>query len=81
MLACNFKKDAVRYQKCFEQFGDLTTAVVISAPDMREGSEEVDESTDDMVVAFWDKMMAQYRSIRPKNKILHPHGHPCDGYG
>lgn len=60
MLACNFKKDAVRYQKCFEEFGDLTTAVVISAPDMREGSEEVDESTDDMVVAFWNKMMAKY---------------------
>ena len=60
MLACNFKKDAVRYLNCFEQFGDLTTAVVISAPDMREGSEEVDESTDDMVVAFWNKMMNQY---------------------
>lgn len=42
MLACNFKKDAIRYQKCFEEFGDLTTAVVISSPDMREGSEEVD---------------------------------------
>lgn len=60
MLACNYKKDAVRYQKCFEQFGDLTTAVVISAPDMREGIDEVDESTDDMVVAFWNKMMLQY---------------------
>ena len=60
MLACNYKKDAIRYQKCFEQLGDLTTAVVISAPDMREGSEEVDESTDDMVRAFWEKMMAQY---------------------
>ena len=60
MLACNFKKDAIRYQKCFEQFGDLTTAVVISPPDMREGSEEVDESTDDLVVAFWNKMMQQY---------------------
>ena len=47
-------------QKCFEQFGDLTTAVVISAPDMREGVDEVDESTDDMVVAFWNKMMQQY---------------------
>lgn len=60
ILACNFKKDAVRYQKCFEKFGDLTTAVVISAPDMREGSEDVDESTDDLVVGFWNKMMQQY---------------------
>lgn len=60
MLACNFKKDAIRYQKCFEEFGDLTTAVVISAPDMREGVTEVDESTDDLVVSFWNKMMDQY---------------------
>lgn len=60
MLACNFKKDAIRYQKCFEQFGDLTTAVVISAPDMREGATEVDESNDDLVVSFWNKMMEQY---------------------
>lgn len=60
MLACNFKKDAIRYQKCFEQFGDLTTAVVISSPDMREGSTEVDESSDDVVVSFWNKMMTQY---------------------
>lgn len=60
ILACNFKKDAIRYHKCFEQFGDIITAVVISAPDMREGMEEVDESTDDLVVSFWGKMMAQY---------------------
>lgn len=60
MLACNYKKDAIRYQKCFEQFGDLTTAVVISAPDMREGNTEVDESTNDLVVSFWDKMMELY---------------------
>lgn len=60
MLACNYKKDAIRYQKCFEQFDDLTTSVVISAPDMREGNTEVDESTDDLVVSFWNKMMEQY---------------------
>lgn len=60
MLACNSKKDAIRYQKCFEQFGDLITEVIISAPDMREGNEEVDESTDDLVVSFWGRMMERY---------------------
>jgi len=60
MLACNYKRDAIRYLKCFDQFDDLTAAVVISAPDMREGSEEVDESTDNVVVDFWNRMMAQY---------------------
>lgn len=60
MLACNYKRDAIRYQHCFEQMGDLTTAVVISPPDMREGAEGVDESTDDIVVSFWTRMMEQY---------------------
>lgn len=60
MLACNFKRDAIRYQKCFEMLGDLKTVVVISSPDMREGNEEVDESTDNIVIDFWNKMMAQY---------------------
>lgn len=60
MLATNYKRDAVRYLECFESFGDLTCAVVISAPDMREGIDDFDESTDDMVVKFWNKMMKQY---------------------
>jgi type I restriction enzyme R subunit len=60
MLACNFKRDAVRYLECFEQLGDLTAAVVISPPDMREGYEEVDESPDDKVIAYWKRMMTQY---------------------
>ena len=30
MLATNYKRDAIRYLECFEQFGDLNCAVVIS---------------------------------------------------
>lgn len=60
MLATNFKKDAVRYLECFESFGDLTCGVVISPPDMREGEEDIDESSDDKVLAYWKKMMNQY---------------------
>lgn len=76
MLACNYKKDAIRYLKCFEEFGDLTTAVVISAPDMREGQDEVDESQDDLVVSFWNRMMEQYGNADDyeetiKNKFIY----------
>ena len=60
MLATNYKRDAIRYLECFEKFGDLTCAVVISPPDMRESFEDVDEGTDDLVIAYWDKMMKQY---------------------
>ena len=60
MLATNYKRDAVRYLDCFEKFGDLTCAVVISPPDMRESIDDMDEGTDDMVIAYWNKMMKQY---------------------
>lgn len=60
MLATNYKRDAIRYLQCFEQFGDLSCAVVILPPDMREGVDDADEGADDLVVSFWNKMMQQY---------------------
>ena len=77
MLATNYKRDAVRYLECIEQFGDLTCAVVISPPDMRESVDDADEGTDDKVVAYWNRMMRQYEDADRyeeaiKNKF-------CDG--
>lgn len=60
ILATNYKRDAIRYLKCFEQFGDLNCAVVISPPDMRESVDDVDEGTDNMVIEYWEKMMKLY---------------------
>lgn len=60
MLATNYKRDAIRYLKCFEQFGDLNCAVVVSPPDMRESVDDIDEGTDNMVIEYWEKMMKQY---------------------
>lgn len=60
MLATNYKRDAIRYLKCFEQFGDLNCAVVISPPDMRESVDDIDEGTDHEVIEYWEKMMKQY---------------------
>lgn len=60
MLATNYKRDAIRYLKCFEQFGDLTCGVVISPPDMRESVDDIDEGTDNMVIEYWEKMMKRY---------------------
>ena len=60
MLACNFKRDAVRYKQIFDSLCDIRTEVVISAPDMREGHDDIDESSDNLVVNFWNKMMKRY---------------------
>lgn len=60
MLACNFKRDAIRYKAIFDTLCDIRTEVVISAPDMREGHDDVDESSDNLVVNFWEKMMKRF---------------------
>lgn len=75
MLATNLKKDAIRYLKMFEQFGDLKCAVIISPPDMREGDNDVDEASDDEVKLYWEKMMKQYNDADSyeeaiKNKFI-----------
>lgn len=75
MLATNFKRDAVRYLECFEQLGDIRCGVVISAPDDREGFDDIYEEPDDKVKAFWNKMMQQYGDADTyeetlKNKFL-----------
>lgn len=60
MLATNYKRDAVQFLECFEQFGDLNCTVVISPPDLRESVDDADEGTDDKVIAYWNKMMNRY---------------------
>ena len=75
MLACNFKRDAIRYKAIFDGLCDITTEVVISAPDMREGRDDIDESGDNLVVNFWEKMMKAYGNAEDyeesiKNKFI-----------
>ncbi len=61
MLAVNYKRDAVRYLRCFEKFGDLNAAVVISAPNLREdATDDVDASDDQDVVRFWRETLENY---------------------
>ncbi|WP_040462057.1 type I restriction endonuclease subunit R [Haloplasma contractile] len=60
MLATSSKKEAVQYLKAFEDLGDLNCAVVISPPDQREGHEAIDETSKDIIINFWNKMMNQY---------------------
>lgn len=60
MLAVNYKRDAVRYLECFEKWSELTCAVLISAPDVRESVDDTDEGADDKVIRYWQKMMEQY---------------------
>ncbi|HLD98844.1 MAG TPA: type I restriction endonuclease subunit R [Bdellovibrionota bacterium] len=69
-LACSSKENAIRYKKCFDNFGEIKTEVIISGPDTREDHADLDESNIPEVQTFWKSMMAQYSSEEQYNKKI-----------
>ena len=62
-LVAPLKAAALRYKEFLDELGSVTSEVVISPPDEREGFDEVDaEESSDEVVAFWQRMMTKYGS-------------------
>jgi type I restriction enzyme, R subunit len=59
-LAAPNKETALLYKKHLDEFGEVTSEVVISPPDTREGNEEVDNTTSPVIEAFWKKMMERF---------------------
>jgi type I restriction enzyme, R subunit len=69
-LAAPTKLAALKYKKYLDEFGKVTSEVVISAPDTREDNEEVEEVDTEEVRAFWKQMMARYGSEKEYNKQI-----------
>lgn len=69
-LVAPTKRDAIALKRLIDEFGEITAEVVISAPDQREGDSDVDEGSEDIVVAFWRRMMARYRGEEAYNKSI-----------
>ncbi|HEX7634940.1 MAG TPA: HsdR family type I site-specific deoxyribonuclease, partial [Noviherbaspirillum sp.] len=53
-IATGSKLDAIRYKTCLDDTGLVTSAIIISAPDSREGNTEVDESKLPEVQKWWN---------------------------
>ena len=64
------KASALKYNAHLNEIGIVTSEVVISPPDMREGYEETDDESTDEVVKFWQKMMKRYGSEEEYTKQL-----------
>jgi type I restriction enzyme R subunit len=52
-VATDSKLDAIRYKRALDETGLVSSAVVISAPDTREGNSDVDEDTLPEVQKWW----------------------------
>lgn len=60
-LVAPSKAAALKYKQFLDDIGEVTSEVVISAPDEREGFDDVDDDeSSDEVVAFWQRMMKRY---------------------
>lgn len=65
------KAAALRYKAFLDELGAVTSEVVISPPDEREGFDEIDaEESTDAVVAFWQRMMKRYGSEEDYSKQI-----------
>lgn len=67
-LVTQDKSTALLYKKYLDEFGLVSSDVLISGPDDREGNEEVEEENLPAVVVFWKKMMAKHGSEEQYNK-------------
>jgi type I restriction enzyme, R subunit len=64
------KASALSFKRCLDEFGKVTSEVVISAPDTREGNDDIYTVGKEAVQAFWAKMMAKYGSEKEYNKQI-----------
>ena len=69
-LVAQDKATALLYKRFFDEFDMVSSEVLISGPDDREGEEDVHEESKDVVKVFWKKMMARYGSDKEYNRQI-----------
>ena len=64
------KKTAVKFKQFFDEFGDISTEVLISGVDTRDSYTDILEEPSEIVDAFWKKMMAKYKDEKDYNEKI-----------
>ena len=64
------KATAIKFKQNLDEFGGVTSAVLISGPDTREGNDDVYSVGKEEVQAFWKTMMAKYGNEKAYNREL-----------
>jgi len=69
-LVAPSKAAAIRFKEVLDEIGHVTSEIIISAPDDKEGNEEFDKESKDIVRKFWDEMMTRYKSESEYNRQI-----------
>lgn len=67
------KATALMYKRFLDEFGEVTSEVVISGPDEREGDEDLTSEKKLKILDFWKRMMARFGSEKQYNEQIINH--------
>lgn len=59
---------ALLYKEFLDEFGEVSSEVLISDPDEREGEDDIHAESKEAVVRFWKAMMAKYGTEKEYNR-------------
>lgn len=69
-LVCDKKVNAIKYKEFLDEIGLVSSEVLISSIDDREGEETAFEKSNDKVIRFWKKMMEEHGNSRSYDKNI-----------
>lgn len=69
-LVAPSKASALKYKQFLDNLGHVSSEVIISPPDSREGYDDIDNKLIDEIQEFWQQMMKRYRSEKQYNKQI-----------
>jgi len=64
------KATALRCKEFLDEFGGVSSEVLISGPDEREGEDDIHAESKEAVVRFWKAMMAKYGTEKEYNRQI-----------
>lgn len=69
-LVCDKKMNAVRYKEFLDEIGIVSSEVLISAPDDREGEESAYGKSPEKVSRFWNRMLDEHGNAKTYEKNI-----------
>lgn len=69
-LVAQDKATALLFKECLDDIGAVSSEVLISGPDEREGYDDVYDANKDAVATFWMKMMSRFGTEKEYNRQL-----------
>jgi type I restriction enzyme R subunit len=69
-LVCDKKINAIKYKEYLDEIGIVSSDVLISSSDDREGEESAYEKTPEKVKSFWAKMMNEHGNSKSYEKNI-----------